>query len=110
MEEKKKIRNLDDAIFSLVDNVSPRVGKLILQQYQRIPFVVRDALEDFYAVLAKASDRDSIDKIKETLTKLKGACEANPDYKGIYEAAKKEAQDEIAEEVANEGMLLFEDE
>lgn len=109
MKEKKK-SNLDEAIFSLVDSVSPRVGKLILQQYHKMPFVVRDAVGDFYAVLSKASDKDSINKIREVLNRLQEACVANPNYKDIYEAAKKEAQDEIAEVVANEGMSLFGDE
>lgn len=107
MEEKKPTKSLNETIFSLVDSVSPTVGKLILKKYHMIPFVVKDAVEDLYAAISKASDRDSIDKIKEALKNLKEACEANPDYNGVYEAAKKEAQDEIAEVVANEGMALF---
>ena len=107
MEEKKTTKNLDEAIFSLVDSVSPRVGKLILQQYQKIPCVVRDALGDFYTELPKVLDMGSIDTIKRPLKNLQKACEANPDYMEIYDAAKKEAKNNVADVVASEGFALF---
>lgn len=101
---------LENRIIKIVNESSPDVGKMILDQYQHIPFVVRDAVDEFYEALERIEDRDSISAIKESLKNLGEACEANPAYKDVYEAAQKEAQEEIAEVIANEGMTLFEDE
>lgn len=98
-----------DSIIRMTKECSPAVGKVLLEQYQNIPYVVRDAVDGFYEALERIEDRDSISAIKESLNKLGEACEANPTYRDVYEAAKKEAQDEIAEIIANEGMTLFDE-
>ena len=110
MQDKKKLRNADSAILELVDSVSPAVGKLILNEYNKMPYAMREAIKDFYAALDDVADKDSIGTIQEALNKLRNVCDANPAYKDVYEAAKREAQNEIAEVVANEGMALFENE
>lgn len=98
-----------DTIVRLANECSPAVGKRIIEQYQSIPFVVRDAVDDFYAAMEHIEDRDSIDTIKESLKQLADACEANPIYKDVYEAARNEAQEAIADVIANEGMSWLDD-
>ena len=100
---------VSDTIVRLANECSPAVGKRIIEQYQSIPFVVRDAVADFYKAMEQVEDRDSIDAIKESLKQLADACEANPSYKDVYEAARNEAQEAIADVIANEGMNLLDD-
>ena len=100
---------VSDTIVRLANECSPAVGKRIIEQYQSIPFVVRDAVADFYKAMEQIEDRDSIDAIKESLKQLGDACEANPSYKDVYEAARNEAQEAIADVIANEGMNLLDD-
>ena len=107
MANNERPRGADGYVLEMVEGMSPSVGKLVLDEYQNIPFTVKDAVEDFYDVLSKASDRDSIDEIKMALQRLADTCDANPSYKEIYEIAKKEARNEIADVIANEGMALF---
>lgn len=96
-----------DSILELSNGCSPSVGKMILEQYQSIPFVVRDALDEFYEAMDNITDKDSIQTMQEVLTRLRDACEANPSYNELYETAQKEAQEAIADVIANEGMSIF---
>ena len=100
---------LYNRIIKIAYESSPAVGKTILEQYQSIPFMVRDAVDGFYEAMEHIADRESIAKIKESLKQLGDACEANPTYKDVYEAANKEAQEAIADVIANEGMNLLDD-
>jgi hypothetical protein len=110
MQEKLKDGfGVSNTVIRMANECSPAVGKRIIEQYQSIPFVVRDAVADFHKAMEQVEDRDSIDAIKESLKQLANACEANPSYKDVYEAARNEAQEAIADVIANEGMNLLED-
>lgn len=109
MEKGKDNILVSDTIVRLANECSPAVGKRIIEQYQSIPFVVRDAVDDFYEAMEQIEDRGSIDDIKGSLRRLRYACEANPAYKDVYEVARNEAQDAIADVITNEGMNLLDD-
>lgn len=109
MQSDQSEKNPDRTILEIVDSASPLVGKYILEEYGKVPFVVKDAVADFYKAMEQIEDRDSIDAIKESLKQLGDACEANPSYKDVYEAARNEAQEAIADVIANEGMNLLDD-
>lgn len=102
-------QHLDQKIHELVKGMSPEAGLLVLKEFNSIPFVIKDAVEDFYAAMEDIEELDSIDLIKDALARLKKACEANPQYKGLYDVAKSEAKDAIADVIANEGIDIFND-
>ena len=108
--KKEGVLGVADTIIRLAKECPPTVGKVILEQYQSIPFVVREAVEEFYEAKGRIDDKDGIEAIKGALKKLREACEANPRYKEVYQSTKEEAQGELAEVIANNRVNVFEDE
>lgn len=109
MEDKKtKVPTLDREIVELVKGLPPTAGKAVLEEYRkRMPFVVKEAIDGFYEAMNGIKDKDSISSLNQSLKKLNTACEANPDYKEVYDAAQNEAKEKVADIVANEGLALF---
>lgn len=103
------MKNPDLEMLELVEEMSPSIGRLVLNEYQKMPFGVKDSLNELYAALEAVENEEGLMTVKEILSKLKEACEANPEYLDVYEAAKKECQEELAESIANNGMNLFDE-
>lgn len=109
MDDKEtKVPTLDGEIVELVKGLPLTAGKVVLEEYRKgIPFVVKEAIDEFYVAMAGIKDKDSISVLNKSLKALKNACEANPAYEEIYEAAQKEAKESVADIVVNEGLTLF---
>ena len=102
----KKESQLNETVLKLIEGLSPRVANLIIDAYNEVPFVVRDALEGYYDAKSGISGKGGIEAVKKALGKLKDMCEANPQYMKLYAAAKDSANKEIADLYANGGMSL----
>lgn len=102
--------SLNERLIALANEFTPSVGNRVLKQILDIPYVVKDALDEYQRAMGQIEDRDSIEELKEAIKRLGKACEANPAYKGVYEAAKKEAQEQVADVIANKGKTLLVDE
>ena len=102
----KKESQLNEMVLKLIEGLSPRVANLIIDAYNEVPFVVKDALDDFYNAKAGISGKGGIESVKKALEKLKDMCEANPQYMELYDAARDDANQEIAELYANGGMSV----
>ena len=102
----KKESQLNETVLKLIEGLSPRVANLIIDAYNEVPFVVRDALEGYYDAKSGISGKGGIEAVKKALGKLKDMCEANPQYMKLYEAEKDDANQEIADLYANGGMSL----
>lgn len=109
MDKTKKKNDVESAILKLVDEVSPFVGQLILEEYNKIPFTIKNAVAAFQEAISNVANPDSLDNIKETLEKLRLACEANPDYKDVYETAEQEAKTQLAEVIGEEASKMLDE-
>ena len=106
----KKTMDMDNKIIQLVEELPTQAAKAVLEEYQNnIPFVVKDAIDEFYNAMNSIDGKESISVLSNALRQLKQACEANPDYKEVYEAASKEAKESVADIVANNGLDIFND-
>lgn len=103
---KAKKSALNETVLKLIEGLSPRVANLIIDAYNEVPFVVKEALDDFYNAKYGISGKDGIEAVKKALEKLKDMCEANPQYMNLYDAARDDANQEIAELYANGGMSV----
>ena len=102
----KKESKLNETVLKFIEGLSPRVSNLIIDAYNEVPFVVRDALEGYYDAKSGISGKGGIEAVKKALGKLKDMCEANPQYMKLYDAAKDDANQEIAELYANGVMSV----
>jgi hypothetical protein len=110
MKGDKMDITMDKKMSEIIKALPPKAGRAVLEEYRNsIPFVVKDAIDEFYAAMNGLKDRQSVDSLREAMTMLKAACEANPKFQDVYEAAKREAKNSLADAVANEGMTLFDD-
>lgn len=105
-KSKKKASHLNETVLKFVDGMSPQAANLVIDAYGEIPYVVKDALDDYYSAKAGISSKEGIDAVRQSLEGLKSACDANPDYMKLYDAAKEDANQEIAEMYANGGMSV----
>ena len=80
-----------NGIEEMMQGVSPQVEKLVRQGIYSIPYVVRDAVDDLYAAISN----QSYGELRRALRMLADACEANEEYKDIYESARQEAEKAI---------------
>ena len=106
MADNNKKSALNETVLKLIEGLSPRVANLIIEAYNEVPFVVRDALEGYYNAKSGISGKGGIESVKKALEKLKDMCEANPQYMNLYDTAKDDANQEIAELYANGGMSV----
>lgn len=97
---------LNETVLKLIEGLSPRAANLIIEAYNEMPFVVKDALDGYYNAKSGISGKDGIGAVKGALGQLKDMCEANPQYMELYDAAKDDANQEIAELYANGGMSV----
>lgn len=97
---------LNETVLKLIEGLSPRVANLIIGAYNEMPFVVKDALDGYYNAKSGISGKDGIEAVKKALEQLKAMCEANPQYMGLYDAARDAANQEIADLYANGGMSV----
>lgn len=97
---------LNETVLKLIEGLSPRAANLIIEAYNEMPFVVKDALDDYYNAKSGISGKDGIEAVRKALEQLKAMCEANPQYMKLYDAAKDDANQEIAELYANGGMSV----
>ena len=103
---KNKTSPLNEMVLAAIEGMPPDAANMVIEAFHNIPFVVKDALDDFYKAKDGIDGKNGIDGIKEALERLKGACEANPTYQKLYSTAKDEANQEIAELYANGGMSV----
>ena len=101
-----KLSPLNEAVLKLIEGLSPRAANLIIEAYKETPYIVRDALDDYYKAKDNIAEKDGIDSVRKALATFKGVCEANPEYMNLYEMAKDDANQEIAELYANGGMSV----
>ena len=104
--KKSKASPLNEAVLKLVEGMKPKAANLIIEAYNEMPYIVRDALDEYYRAKEGISDKEGLDSVRTSLETLKEACEANPDYIRLYDAAKDDANQEIAELYANGGMSV----
>lgn len=99
-----KEERLNGIILGIVDGLPTMAANRVIEAFNEMPYVVRDALEDFYNAMEGVDVEDGVEKVREALVNLQKMCEANPEYKRIYGAAKEEANQGLAELYAN-GMM-----
>ena len=104
--KKSKASPLNEAVIKLVDGMKPKAANLIIESYNEMPYIVRDALDDYYKAKDNIDEKDGIDSVRKSLETFKEVCEANPEYMNLYEMAKEDANQEIAELYANGGMSV----
>lgn len=104
--KRSKLSPLNEAVLKLVEGMKPKAANLIIEAYNEVPYIVRDALDEYYRAKDGISDKEGLDSVRKSLEALKEACEANPDYMQLYDAAKGDANQEIAELYANGGMSV----
>ena len=104
--KKSKASPLNEAVLRLVEGMKPKAANLIIEAYNEVPYIVRDALDEYYTAKGRISDKEGIDSVRKSLEALKKACEANPDYMQLYDAAQDDANQEIAELYANGGISV----
>ena len=97
---------MNELVLKLIDGMSPKAANMVIGAYNEMPYVVRDALDDFYNAKSRIDGEDGIDAVRESLDRLKKACEANEQYMDYYELAKGEANSDIADLYANGGMSV----
>ena len=102
----EKESQLNEAVLKLVEGMKPKAANLIIEAYNEMPYIVRDALDEYYGAKESIADKDGVESVKKALSMLKEACEANPEYMQLYDAAKGDANQEIAELYANGGMSV----
>lgn len=91
----------DEEILDMVKDYPPWMANAVLDSYGRMSYTVKDALEGFYKALGGTNGEFTADRITDALESLRNACEANPEYEDIYQAAKTEANNRIADAYAN---------
>jgi len=102
-----KPRTMNSEIVEQVKDLPPSAGMAVLKHYRDMfPYVVKEAMDGLYAALDNLEDEVAVDEVKDQLEKLKDACDANPKWKDIYDAAKREAKQKIAEAVSSEKITL----
>lgn len=107
MKETNNPRTLNSEIVEQVKDLPPSAGMAVLKHYRDMfPYVVKEAMDGLYAALDNLEDEVAVDEVKDQLEKLKDACDANPKWKDIYDAAKREAKQKIAEAVSSEKITL----
>lgn len=106
MSEESKVKMPDDEVIEMVKDFSPGLAKAVLETYQGMSYTVKNALNEVYACMGNVKGGESIAKLESALTKLKKACEANPEYEDLYSSAKEDANQMIAEEYANGGLSV----
>ena len=104
--KKTKASPLNETVLKLVDGMSPKAANLVIEAYDGMPYVVKDALDEYYNARDGIAEKDGIESIRKALESLKASCEANPDYMNLYDTAKDDANQEIAELYANGGMSV----
>lgn len=105
-EKKGGKPRLDEVILQIVEGMSPRAANMVLDSFNEIPMVVRDAVNKFCEAEGKISEKGGIKGVKAALEELKKACEGDSVYEELYSKAREEANQEIAEMYANGGMSV----
>ena len=103
---KRKTSPLNETVLRLTEGLSPKAANLIIEAYSEMPYVVRDALDDYYKAKEGLDGKDGMEAVKRSLEQLKQACEANEEYMELYQTAKTDANQEIAEMYANGGISV----
>lgn len=104
-EGKGAVKSPNEEIAEMVQGMSPGLGKFVLAEYEGMPVEVKGALEEVYAELGEVKGSESIGLIEGALGRLEKACEANPDYKGVYYGAKEDANEVMREKLAKGGLF-----
>lgn len=103
---KNKVSPLNAMVLSAIEGMPPDAANMVIKAFHEIPYVVKDALEDFYKAKDGIDGKGGMESMKDALERLRGACEANPSYQKLYATAKDEANQEIAELYANGGISV----
>lgn len=109
VNEENPITTVKDAVKEKMKGLSPNASKMLIEAYYRMPYMLRDAVEEFGRSVVKIDDMGDVEKVKRSLSEVKRLCGLNPEYSEIYEGAKLEAKDAIAEAVANGGLGILGD-
>lgn len=110
MEEKKEKSKgvpigLAKTILKLIDGMPTTAAVHVIDAYNQIPILIRDAFEEFYKAKSNVDGRDGISLLQKSLEQLKEVCRGS-EYEEFYEIAKSEANQEIAELYANGVMSV----
>ena len=104
-QDGKRTR-IADSILRMIDGMPDLAAMRVIEAFDEMPFVVRDALDDYYKAMDGLDSSHGIDAVKKSLAELQAKCEANPKYEAIFKAAKEEANQEMAELYANGDMSI----
>lgn len=98
---------ITDEVVKMAESVSPELGQRIIAEYQNIPQEIRDTIEKLHDAMSGLSQKSGVDGIKGILEKFKEQCEDYPEYEELYNTAKNQANQEIAEMFANGDMSVL---
>ena len=105
-QERANTSDLNASVLKLIDGMSPKAANLVIKAYNEVPYIVRDAIDDYYKAKDGLAGKDGKEAVKRSLEQLRQACEANEEYMELYQTAKTDANQEIAELYANGGMSV----
>lgn len=98
---------LQKQILKIAKKLPPSAATTLVKKYEETPFVIREALDNFYSNLEQLTGIETVESVRTALNKLKQVCDANPSYQDVYEAALAEAKKVVSKGIANSDISIF---